>query len=149
MPLMAGKHEKQEKKMKIGSWRFSGLPFSSPTKKFKIMKLIKAYIRYRKLEEVYNGLKDAGFCCMTFAECEGTGQYSDHEKEHISDKYPFADAYRVIKLEILVAKEHVHPVVELIRKNGRTGYRGDGMIVISPVDNVYKVRNDEEGILAV
>lgn len=86
---------------------------------------------------------------MTFAECEGTGQYSDHEKQHISDKYPFADAYRVVKLEILVAEEHVNPVVKIIRKNGRTGYRGDGMIIISPVDEVYKVRTDEKGILAV
>ena len=113
------------------------------------MKLIKAYIRFRKLEEVYNALNRAGYCCMTFAECEGTGQYSDHQKEHISDKYPFAEAYRVIKLEILVAEEHVTPVVELIRKNGRTGYRGDGMIIISPVEEVYKVRTDEKGILAV
>ena len=86
---------------------------------------------------------------MTFVECEGTGQYSDHEKEHISDKYPFADAYRVIKLEILIADEHVQSVIDLIRKGGRTGYRGDGMIIISPVDNVYKVRTDEEGILAI
>lgn len=113
------------------------------------MKLIKAYIRHRKLEEVFNELKGAGFFSMTFAECEGTGKYSDHEKEHISYKYPFADAYRVIKLEILVAQEHVEPVVELIRKNGRTGYHGDGMIIISPVDEVYKVRTDEKGILAV
>lgn len=113
------------------------------------MKLIKAYIRYRKLEEVYNALNSAGFCCMTFAECEGTGQYSDREKEHISHKYPFAAAYRVIKLEVLVAGEHVHPVMELIRKNARTGYRGDGMIIISPVDEVYKVKTDEKGILAV
>jgi len=86
---------------------------------------------------------------MTFVECEGTGQYSDHEKEHISAKYQFADAYRLIKLEILVADEHMGPVVELIRNNGRTGYRGDGMIIISPVDEVYKVRTDESGILAV
>lgn len=61
------------------------------------MKLIKAYIRHRKTEEVYNGLKAAGYCCMSFVECEGTGRYSDHEKEHLSNKYPFADAYRVIK----------------------------------------------------
>jgi len=113
------------------------------------MKLIKAYIRYRKLEEVYKALNNAGFCCMTFAECEGTGRYSDHEKEHISDKYPFADAYRVIKLEILVADEHIKPVLEIIRKNGRTGYRGDGMIIVSPVDEVYKVRTNEKGILAI
>ena len=113
------------------------------------MKLIKAYVRHRKMEEIYNALNKEGFCCMTMAECEGTGRYSDHEKEHISYKYPFADAYHVIKLEILVAEEHVEPVVEIIRKNGRTGYRGDGMIIISPVDEVYKVRNNERGILAV
>ena len=113
------------------------------------MKLIKAYIRYRKMEKVYRTLKKAGFCCMTMVECEGTGQYSDHEKVHISDKYPYADAYRVIKLEILVDDRHVQEVIQLIRKGGRTGYRGDGMIIISPVDNVYKVRTDEEGILAV
>jgi nitrogen regulatory protein P-II 1 len=86
---------------------------------------------------------------MTMAECEGTGRYSDHEKEHISDKYPFADAYRVIKLEIRVAEEHVKQVVELIRQNGRTGYRGDGMIIVSPVDEVFKVRTDESGILSI
>ncbi|MDT8394587.1 MAG: P-II family nitrogen regulator [Bacteroidales bacterium] len=113
------------------------------------MKLIKAYIRHRKTEEVYKALKQAGFCCMTFVECEGTGQYSDHEKEHISEKYPFTSAYRVIKMEIVLATEHVNQVVDIIRKNGRTGYRGDGMIAISPVEEVYKVRNDESGILAI
>ncbi len=113
------------------------------------MRLIKAYIRHRKTEEVYNALKQAGFCCMTLVECEGTGQYSDQEKEHISEKYPFADAYRVIKLEMLVASEHVKSVVQIIRENGRTGYRGDGLIAVSSVEEVYKVRNDESGILAI
>ena len=115
------------------------------------MRLIKAYIRDRKLEKVFNALNSAGFCCMTFSECEGTGQYSDNEKQQqqISYKYPFAEAYRVIKLEILVALEHVDSVVEIIRQSGRTGYRGDGMIIISPVDEVYKVRTDEKGIQAV
>lgn len=114
-----------------------------------MMKLIKAYVRHRKMEEIFSALQKEGFCCMTMAECEGTGRYSDHEKNHISDKYPFAEAYRVIKLEILVGNEQVEPVVEIIRKNGRTGYRGDGMIIISPVDEVYKVRTDEKGILAI
>ena len=110
------------------------------------MKLIKAYIRHRKTEDVFHALTKAGYCCMTFVECEGTGQYSDLEKEHISTKYPFASAYRVIKLEMLVAGgKDVEPVVEIIRKNGRTGYRGDGMIIVSPVDEVYKIRTDEKG----
>ena len=114
-----------------------------------VMKLIKAYIRYRKAEETYFALKKAGFQSMAFVGCEGTGQYSDHEKEHISDKYPFADAYKVIKLEILASEEHVAKIVQIIKLNGRTGYSGDGMILISPVDEVYKVRNDETGIVAI
>lgn len=113
------------------------------------MKLIKAYIRHRKMDHVYKTLVNAGFCCMTMVECEGTGKYADHEKEHISAKYPFADAYRVIKLEILIDKMHVNQVVELIRQSGRTGYSGDGMIIVSPVDNVYKIRTNEEGIKSI
>jgi nitrogen regulatory protein P-II 1 len=113
------------------------------------MKLIKAYIRYRKAEEVYNALKKAGFSSMTFVECEGTGQYSDNEEDHISDKYPFTYAYRVVKLEIVAGKEHVPDVLDIIKNNGRTGYRGDGIIIVSPVDEVYRVRSDEKGILAL
>ena len=113
------------------------------------MKLIKAYIRYRKTEEVYNALRDAGFCCMTFVECEGTGRYSDKEKEHLSEKYPFAEAYRVIKLEILVADEHQNHLISLIRENARTGYQGDGMILVSSVEEAYKIRNDDKGIMAI
>jgi len=110
------------------------------------MKLIKAYIRHRKVEDVYKTLKENGFCCMTMVDCEGTGQYSDHQKEHVSNKYPFADAYRVIKLEVLVDATVVNTVVKLIRDSGRTGYSGDGMIIVSSVDQVYKIRTDEEGL---
>ena len=101
------------------------------------MKLIKAYIRHRKTEAVYEALKKAGFYCMTFVECEGTGLYSDQEKQHVSLKSSFVNAYKVIKFEILVAKEHVKQIIGIIRGNGRTGYSGDGIIIVSPVENVY------------
>ncbi|NOZ35492.1 MAG: P-II family nitrogen regulator [Chlorobi bacterium] len=113
------------------------------------MKLIKAYIRHRKIKDVYNALTNEGYCCMTFVECEGTGIYTDSEKEHISDKYEFAEAYKVIKLEILISDEQTEKIVELIRKNGRTGYHGDGMILVSPVDEAYKIRTDEKGVQVI
>ena len=59
------------------------------------------------------------------------------------------DAYRVIKLEILAPDEHIQQIISIIKQNGRTGYRGNGMIIISPVDEVYKIRTDETGILAI
>ena len=113
------------------------------------MKLIKAYIRHRKTEDVYNALFEAGYCCMTLVQCDGTGKYSDSSKKHISDKYPFADAYRVIKIEIVVSAVDVPEVVKIIKENGRTGYKGDGLILVSPVENIYKIRNDTEGIEAL
>ena len=61
------------------------------------MKLVKAYIRQRKVEAVYHALKQEGLCCITFVDCEGTGKYADHEAEHISEKYPFAEANNYIK----------------------------------------------------
>jgi nitrogen regulatory protein P-II 1 len=35
------------------------------------MNLIKTYIRHKKTVEVFKALIAAGFCCMTFVECEG------------------------------------------------------------------------------
>jgi nitrogen regulatory protein P-II 1 len=113
------------------------------------MKLIKAYIRHRKVEEVYKALRSEGFGAMTMVECDGTGKYTDSEEKHLSDKYPFADACKVTKLEILVPRSDVKKVVGIIREKGRTGYKGDGMVLVSPVDEVYKIKNDETGIESV
>ena len=113
------------------------------------MKLIKAYIRYRKFEDAYHALRANGFCCMTMVDCEGTGSYSDRESDHVSQKYPFTDAYRVVKLEVFVKTADVSKVVRLIRESARTGYRGDGMILVSSVDEVYKIRTDEDTIDAI
>jgi len=113
------------------------------------MKLIKAYIRYRKVEEVHNALRAAGFDSMTFVEAEGTGQYTDKEETHISEKYPFAEAYRVIKLEVLVADKQENKIIKIIRDNGRTGYRGDGMILVAPIDEAYKIRNEGKGVQSI
>jgi len=113
------------------------------------MKLLKAYLRHRKIKDVYEALDKAGFHSMTFVKCEGTGQYSDHEQKHISEDYPYADAYKVVKLEILAADEHVDALISTIRQSGRTGYAGDGMVLVSTVDKAYKVRTDDEGVLVI
>lgn len=113
------------------------------------MKLIKAYIRHRKVEEVYNALKSEGFGAMTLVECDGTGKYTDSEDSHISEKYPFADACKVTKIEILIPNSDKKKVIAIIREKGRTGYQGDGIILISSVDEVHKIRNDESGVESV
>jgi nitrogen regulatory protein P-II 1 len=113
------------------------------------MKLIKAYIRKRKTEDVYEALKKEGLDSMTMIECEGTGKYTDREREHISEKYTFVEAYMVVKLEILLPDSDLKKAIRIIRENGSTGYSGDGIIIVSPVDEVHKIRNEQEGIESV
>ena len=47
------------------------------------MKLIKAYIRKSKIEEVYRALEEMGYKSMTLTECEGTGKYTDHKGDGV------------------------------------------------------------------
>ena len=113
------------------------------------MKLIKAYIGHRKTEDVYNALKNAGYSCMTLSDCEGTVRDSKKEREHISDRYPFAKADLMVKMEIVVELKDVKKIVQLIRLSGRTGYNGDGMIIVSAVDRFYQIRTDDKGYESV
>ena len=113
------------------------------------MKLIKAYIRHHKTEEVFLGLKAEGFGAMTMVECEGTGKYTDNEKLHLSEKYPFADSCKVTKLELLVPDSDLEKVADIIREKGRTGHQGDGMILVSKIDEVHKIKNYDSGIEAI
>jgi nitrogen regulatory protein PII len=51
--------------------------------------------------------------------------------------------------EIVASDGHLDKIINIIRENGRPGFEGDGMIIISPLDEVYKVRTDETGNLAI
>jgi nitrogen regulatory protein P-II 1 len=91
------------------------------------MKEIKAFIRPMKAMDVHKSLYAHGFCCMTLTECEGTGMYTDRDKDFPSLKFPFLHSKRV-KIEIVCPEEEVEPIVEIIREHGRTGRSGDGII---------------------
>ena len=108
------------------------------------MKEIKAFIRPRRLQSVFKALKKEGFCCMTITDCEGTGNYSDPERDYPSLTYPFLHS-KMAKLEMVIAADQEEKVVRVIRETGRTGDRGDGLIWVSEVNRVLRIRNEEEG----
>lgn len=108
------------------------------------MKEIKAFVRPDKVDELYHGLKENGFCCMTVTEAEGTGNYTDPRSEFPSLNHPFLHG-KVAKIEIVAKEENVDRIVKLIHDYGHTGDRGDGLIYVSSLDNVYRVRDLEEG----
>ncbi len=112
------------------------------------MKEVKVFIRPSRANAVYEALRAAGFCCMTFSDCEGTGKYSDPASAFPSLKFPFLHA-PMVRMEIFCKEEDVEKIVGIIRAHAATGKPGDGIICVLPVDQVYKVRNELSGIEAL
>ena len=106
------------------------------------MKLVKAYIREDVLEDVYVAMRNEGFNCVTVTQVEGTGSHRIPEHEHSSMVFP-ANHTEIIKLELVCRAERVEPLIELIRRNAYTGYEGDGIIYVSPVERAVPIGNEE------
>ncbi len=108
------------------------------------MKLIKAYIRAKLLEDVYSSLRNEGYRSMTVFEGEGTGRYSDPDKQHGSLNFPAMHTH-VVKIEIAAKAEQVSSIVQVIQENGRTGSKGDGIIFVTSIEQAYRIRDGKEG----
>ena len=106
------------------------------------MKEIKAFIRPNKVNDIVHQLKDAGFENMTISMAEGTGKFQD-EKAFVSQNFSITNS-QIAKLEIVVKNENVNVVCEIICKLGCTLYPGDGLIYISDVAKVIRVKTGLE-----
>ncbi|RZT91316.1 nitrogen regulatory protein P-II family [Ancylomarina subtilis] len=106
------------------------------------MKEIKAFVRPNKVNEIVQQLKDNGFENMTISLAEGTGKFQD-EKAFVSDKFAVTDS-PVAKIEIVVYDSFVEKVVCIISKYGKTLNPGDGLIYVSNVDSVHRIKTGLE-----
>ncbi|ARS38094.1 P-II family nitrogen regulator [Pontibacter actiniarum] len=106
------------------------------------MREVKAFVRSTKVSEVIKALRHNGFKSMTVTEVEGTGRFTKPGASP-SLKFPITHS-KMAKLELLCKKEDVETIVKLIYEFGGTGEKGDGIISISQVERVFKVRTGEE-----
>ena len=103
------------------------------------MKEIKAFIRPDKVYDIVQHLKDAGYENMTISSAEGTGKLQD-ETAFVSLKFSITDS-EVAKLELVVNKNDVDKVVKIISEFGQTLNPGDGLIYVSDVNQIYRVKD--------
>jgi nitrogen regulatory protein PII len=108
------------------------------------MKLIIAYVKPFKLDEVKSALQNIGVTGMTAAEVRGFGRQKGHTELYRGSEY-HTDFIPKIKLELIVNDSLVEETVKAITEAGRTGKIGDGKLFILPVDNAVRVRTGEEG----
>lgn len=102
------------------------------------MKMIRAFIRPEKEQEVVLALEGAGFPSLTKMPVFGRGKQKGLQVGPVHyDELPKT------LIMTVVDTEDVGKVIRIIEDKAKTGFIGDGKIFVSPVDAVYTVRTGE------
>jgi nitrogen regulatory protein PII 1 len=102
------------------------------------MKMIRAFIRPEKEQEVVLALEGAGFPSLTKMPVFGRGKQKGLQVGPIHyDELPKTLVMMVVN------DDEVERVTGIISDKARTGFIGDGKIFISPVETSYTVRTGE------
>jgi nitrogen regulatory protein PII 1 len=105
------------------------------------MKMIRAFIRPEKEQEVVLALEGAGYPSLTKMPVFGRGKQKGLQVGPVHyDELP------KMLVMMVVSDGDVEKVMAIIQEKAKTGFVGDGKIFISPVDNAYTVRTGEAGL---
>ncbi len=102
------------------------------------MKLVRAFIRPEKEQEVVLALDGAGFPALTKMSAMGRGK----QKGLRVGDVVYEELPKTLLL-IVVKDDEVDRVVSIIQEQARTGNIGDGKIFVSPVEEVITIRTGE------
>ncbi len=106
------------------------------------MKEVKAFVRPEKVDKIVPALKEAGFKNISLTEGEGTGQQMDRPDAAPSLDFYITDS-KIVKLELVCKDELAGKAIRIISKLGSTDRPGDGIIYLSNVERVCRVKNCE------
>lgn len=98
------------------------------------MKTVTAIVRTDSLEDIVKSLEEKGIRGMTISEIKGIGR-----EVRLYKPYTIHD-----KIEIIVPDERVEEVTDIILRHGKTGFAGDGLIGVYPMDYMIKIRTGEK-----
>jgi nitrogen regulatory protein P-II 1 len=90
------------------------------------MKVIKAFIKPKKVKNVVESLRDAGFKSVTLSKGEGTGAHKDPDASPSLD-FHFTDS-PIVKLELVCQNEEMDKAIQLICGKAQTPEPGDSII---------------------
>ena len=112
------------------------------------MKKIEAIIKPFKLEEVKENLGVAGIHGLTVMEVKGFGRQKGHTELYRGAEY-IVDFLPKVKIEIVVKDDDLNKAIESILSAAKTGRIGDGMIFVSELEQVIRIRTCETGENAI
>lgn len=112
------------------------------------MKKIEAIVRFSKFEDVKEALEGIGVNFFTYLEVNGHGKQKGEAVTYRGAVYDSGDIPRV-KIELVIPESKAKEVITTILENGKTGVIGDGKIIVTPIEEFYRIRTGEEGIGAL
>ncbi len=108
------------------------------------MKLIIAFIKPFKVDDVKDALKAVGITGMSISDASGFGRQSGQTEVYRGAEYEVEFVPKV-RVEVLLDDDMVDPVVNAIASAAHTGNIGDGKIAVLPVDDLLRIRTGERG----
>jgi nitrogen regulatory protein PII len=108
------------------------------------VKLVLAFIKPFKLDEVKDALKAAGVTGLSVTDIRGFGRQGGHTEVYRGAEYE-VDFLPKTRIEVLVDDGLVGAVLTAIEQAARTGAIGDGKIAVLPVEDLVRIRTGERG----
>ncbi|NSK77868.1 P-II family nitrogen regulator, partial [Blautia massiliensis (ex Durand et al. 2017)] len=95
-----------------------------------------------------SALSKAGVRGMTVMQVLGCGVEKGTREYEVDENYEM-ELLPKQQISVVVKKEQVDKIVEVIKHELYTGHIGDGKIFIYDIDNVIRVRTGDEGVDAL
>ena len=112
------------------------------------MKKVVAVLQPNKFDAVREALMAIGIEGMTASEARGFGRQKGHREIFRGREY-VVDLLPKIRLEVVVPSERLEDVIKAMTGAARTGKIGDGKIFVYEVEEAIRIRNEEQGDLAL
>ena len=109
-----------------------------------MLKKIEAIIREDKVNDVREALNDIGIVGMNMFEVRGHGRQGGIQLVGRAGTYQ-VNMLPKIQLNIVLNERNLDAAIEAILKSAYTGETGDGIIFVTPVEDVIRVRTRERG----
>lgn len=105
------------------------------------MKMIRAFIRPEKEQEIVLALEGAGYPSLTKMPVFGRGKQKGLQVGPIHyDELPKT------LIMMVVNDEDMDSVLDILQEKAKTGFIGDGKVFVSPVEASYTIRTGEAGL---
>jgi nitrogen regulatory protein P-II 1 len=109
-----------------------------------MLKKIEAIIREDKVNDVMCALKEIGIVGMNMFEVRGHGRQGGVQLVGRAGTYQ-VNMLPKIQINIVISSHNLEAALAAILKSAYTGETGDGIIFVTPVEDVIRVRTRERG----